>query len=270
MMKKALVTGAASGLGLATAQYLIGQGWKVYALDYNEDGLRKIASSQFIPVQVDVSSEESIAHAVDTVRKTTDALDAIVNFAGVMVMGSLVETDASAMQRILNINLLGMYRINKAFFEMIEKGKGRYINVSSEYGALGAVPFNGFYGTVKHAVEMYSDALRRELMFLGIPVVKIRPGAFKSNMQGSAGSMLDGIIAISTHYKAILEKTRSMSESMTGIAKDPVILAKKVYRAMTAKRPKLVYRANNNLWQRFLSAMPERVQDFVYRLVLKP
>ena len=268
-MKKALITGGAGGLGFATAKYLVENGWIVYAADYNKDALEKIKEKNIIAIQVDISSEESIGEAVEEIKKTTDTLDGIVNFAGIMAMGSIIENSPETMRRILDINLLGMYRINKAFFEMILKGKGRIINISSEYGTLGAVPFNGFYTTAKHAVEMYSDALRRELMFLDIPVIKIRPGAFKTNMQGGTNAMFDKALASTVYYKEILGKMRSMMESKTGIAKDPAILAKKVYRALTDKKPRLFYSANLNKSQKFLSVLPERMQDRIYKTLFK-
>lgn len=264
-MKKVLITGGAGGLGLATANYLVDRDWIVYAADYNKTALDCINRKNIIPIKVDISDEASIEKAVQEVGKTTDALDGIVNFAGIMAMGSLIESDAEMMRRILDINVLGMYRMNKAFFEMILKGYGRIVNISSEYGTLGAVPFNGFYTTSKHAVEMYSDALRRELVFLNIPVIKIRPGAFKTNMQGGTNAMFDKALTCTVHYKDVLSKMRSMMEAKTGIAKDPVILAEKVYKALTDKKPRLVYSANLNRMQKIMSSLPERVQDKIYK-----
>lgn len=268
-MKKALITGGAGGLGLATAKYLVDRGWIVYAADYNKAALESIQNEKIIPVQVDISNDESIANALLNIKKTTDKLDGIVNFAGIMAMGSVIEGDAEMMRRILDINLLGMYRINKAFFEMILSAKGRIVNISSEYGTLGAVPFNGFYTTAKHAVEMYSDALRRELVFLDVPVIKIRPGAFKTNMQGGTSTMFDKALAETVYYKSILSKMRSMMESKTGIAKDPIILAEKVYKALTDSRPRLVYSANLNKSQKLLSMLSERWQDQIYKSLFK-
>jgi len=263
-MKKVLITGGAGGLGLAAAEYLADRGWSVYAADYNKEALDQIQYKNVIPLQVDISDGQSVANAVAEVKKATDTLDGIVNFAGIMAMGSVMENDVETLRRILDINVLGMYRINRAFFGMIEKGRGRIVNISSEYGTLGAVPFNGFYTASKHAVEIYSDALRRELMFLGVPVVKIRPGAFRTHMQGGTAAMFDKALENTTHYHDILEKMRSMMESKTGIAKDPAVLAKKVYRALTAKHPRLVYSANLNKSQKFMSVLPEKLQDSIY------
>lgn len=268
-MKKALITGGAGGLGFATAKYLVEHGWTVYAADYNKEALDKIKYENIFPVQVDISNDESITRAVGEIAKTTGTLDGIVNFAGILAMGSVIESTPETMRRILDINLLGMYRVNRAFFGMIQKGHGRIVNISSEYGALGAVPFNGFYGTSKHAVEIYSDALRRELIFLGIPVIKIRPGAFKTNMQGGTEAMFSKILANTVYYKDILTKMRSMKDSKTGAAKDPIILARKVYKALADKKPRLVYSANNDKAQKFLSILPEVVQDKIYYSVFK-
>ncbi|HPF87066.1 MAG TPA: SDR family NAD(P)-dependent oxidoreductase [Candidatus Limiplasma sp.] len=268
-MKKALITGGGGGLGLATAKYLSDRGWTIYAADYNQEALDQIQYKNVIPIQVDVSSDDSVRRAVEEVKTTTDSLDAIVNFAGIMAMGSVIENDVETMRRILDINLLGMYRMNRAFFDLIQNGKGRIINISSEYGTLGAVPFNGFYTTAKHAVEMYSDALRRELLFLDIPVVKIRPGAFRTHMESGTSAIFDKALANTTHYKAVLGKMRTMMEKKTGIAKDPAVLAKTVYRALTATRPRLVYSANLNKSQKFMSCLPERTQDRIYKKLFK-
>lgn len=268
-MKKALITGGAGGLGLATAQYLVSRGWTVYAADFNNEGLEKIRDKNTVPIQVDVSSDESIERAVAEVKKTTDTLDGVVNFAGIMLMGSVIENNAETMRRILDINLLGMYRINKAFFDMIRKGRGRIVNISSEYGTLGAVPFNGFYTASKHAVEIYSDALRRELIFFDVPVIKIRPGAFKTNMVASTNDVFKKMVTDTVLYKQIMTKMSSMMESKTGMPKDPAMLAQKVYKALTDKKPKLAYSANLNISQKVLSALPERMQDIIFKSLLK-
>ncbi len=268
-MKKILITGGAGGLGLATAKLFVEQGWTVYAADYNKKALDAINDKNIIPIHVDISQEESVAQAFAEVSKTTDSLDGIVNFAGIMVMGSVIECDVEMMRRILDINVLGMYRVNKAFLSMIQKGKGRIVNVSSEYGTLGAGPFNGFYTTSKHAVEMYSDALRRELLFLGIPVIKIRPGAFSTNMVAGTTDVFNKTVEDSKLFKEVLVQMQVLMEKNTGAAKDPAILAKVVLKAMTDKKPKLHYSANRSKPQQFLSSLPEKWQDAIYFKMMK-
>ena len=94
-----------------------------------------------------------------------------------------------------------MERINRLFFLLVEKEKGRFIDFSSEYGIYQVVPFNAFYITNKHAEESYSDGLRRELKYIGIPVVTIRPGTFKTEMENSTSSFFKAINDKSTHYR---------------------------------------------------------------------
>ena len=267
-MKKVVITGAAGGLGKAAAKFMVRQGWKVYALDIDIEGLERLDEPQIIPVQVDVTEPASVDHAVAEVSSDTDALQGIVNLAGTLILGSLIETEAASLQRILEINLLGMYRINRAFFEMISRGQGRIINVSSETGVLSPAPFSGFYYISKHAVEVYNDVLRRELAILGIPVVKIRPGAFRTRMTAGAESLLKNAMNSSVYFKNPIEKGLSMAESETGHAKDPALLAKQIYRALTDPRPRLVYSSNLSRKLKFLSLLPERLQDRIYLKVM--
>lgn len=268
-MKKILITGGAGGLGLATAKLFVDNGWLVYAADYNQKALDEINDKNIIPICVDISKDESVQNAFLEVSKTTDSLDGIVNFAGIMVMGSVIEYDVETMRRILDINVLGMYRMNKTFFPMIQKANGRIVNVSSEYGVLGAVPFNGFYTTSKHAVEMYSDALRRELMYLGIPVIKIRPGAFKTKMESGTQDVFNKTVDNSKLFKSVLKKMQVLMEKNTGGAKDPLVLAKTIVKAMTAKKPKLQYSSNRSQSQKFMSSLPEKLQDRIYYNMFK-
>lgn len=83
--------------------------------------------------------------------------------------------------------------------------KGRFIDYSSEYGIYLVVPFNAFYTTNKHTEESYSDGLRRELKYIGIPVVTIRSGSFKTEMENSTSSIFKAITDKSTHYKVVLK-----------------------------------------------------------------
>ena len=98
-----------------------------------------------------------------------------------------------------------MERINRLFFPLVEKEEGRFIDFSSEYGTYQVVPFNAFYITNKHAEESYSDGLRRELKYNGIPVVTIKPVALKTEMENSTSAIFKAITDNSTHYKGVLK-----------------------------------------------------------------
>ena len=98
-----------------------------------------------------------------------------------------------------------MERINRLFFLLVEKEKGRFINLSSEYGTYQVVLFNAFYTINMKAIESYSDCFRRELKYIGIPVVTIRPGVFKTEMENSISAIFIAINDKSTHYKVVLK-----------------------------------------------------------------
>ena len=106
-------------------------------------------------------------------------------------LGSLVESSIDDLNKIINVNLIGMYKINNLFFPMLNKDGSRIINISSEYGVLDAIPFHTFYPISKHAVEIYNDGLRRELSGQNIKVIAIRPGAFKTAMQGNINNQFE-------------------------------------------------------------------------------
>ncbi len=268
MKNHVVITGAAGGLGLAAANEAVRNGWTVFALDYNQEALDAIQTENIIPIVCDITNTDSVKNAVDTVRQYTHELQAIVNFAGILEMGSVIELPVENLQRVLNINLVGMYQINQQFFSLIQKGKGRIINVSSETGVLSPAPFSGFYYLSKHAVETYSDALRRELSFLNIPVITIRPGAFKTKLQSDSTDMIKRAKEKSVLFKKELQKGIDMAANGSNHAKDASVLAKVVYKALTDKRPRLKYSSNLNYQFILISMLPERLQDWIYKKAL--
>ena len=265
-MENVVITGGAGGLGGSVSHYMADKGIKVFALDINKQALDNIVHPNIIPVQVNITDSESVKQAVKQVLLQTQTLDAVINFAGILYMGSVVETDEALMERILNINLLGMYKINKYFFPLIKQGKGRIINISSEIGWMSAQPFNAFYGTSKHAVEAYNDSLRREMLFQDIKVIKINPGSFKTEMHGAAEKSYKQMYENTVYYKDVIRKMEPLMMGEMKHAKDPKILAQAVYKAFIAKRPKLAYKVNSSLKLSIMSFLPERLQDIIYKV----
>mgnify|MGYP003472263803 CR=1 FL=1 len=268
-MKTAVITGAANGLGRALTEYLTEKGWKVFALDYNVEQLATFKHAHIIPVQVDVTDDESVSIAVKNINEQTQELDAIINFAGILLLGSGVEVPAKEVMRIMNVNLMGTYRINQGLFKLLLTKKGRIINISSETGILSPAPFSAFYYMSKRAIEVYSDALRRELRFLGIKVIKVRPGAFATNMQGNAMKQLQQTLDNSELFKRQIEKGNGLAKHGSGNPKNPKVLAQKIEQILNAKNPRIAYNININKTLKILSVLPERLQDFIYYTVLK-
>jgi len=269
-MKTALVTGAGGGLGHATAERLVSNGWRVFAADISDEMLRSSRHDpSLVPVLMDVTDDESIQSAYDAVRSETDRLDGVVNFAGIMGVGSLTDIPEERLARILDVNVMGTYRVNKRFFPLVEAARGRIVNISSETGWQSAAPFNGPYAMSKHAIEAYSTALRRELALLGVKVITIQPGAFRTDMVAGIEKAFTAAEAETPKFAPVLRKLKSLAGKEIESARDPDILAQVVEEALTAKHPKPVYSVKPDKLRSALEHLPVRASDRLYLAVLQ-
>ena len=268
--KTALVTGAGGGLGHATVERLVANGWKVFAADISEDMLRSsMHDPDVIPVVMDVTDNDSIQSAYEAVASQTDRLDGIVNFAGVMGVGSLTDIPEERLARILDINVMGTYRVNKQFLPLVEAARGRIVNISSETGWQSTAPFNGPYAMSKYAVEAYSHALRRELALLGIKVITIQPGAFRTDMVAGIERAFTAAEAETPKFAPVLRKLKSLAGKEIESARDPDILAQVIEDALTLKRPKPVYSVKPDAARSMIERLPLRARDTLYVAVLR-
>ncbi len=271
-MRYAFFTGATGGLGGSVIQALSKTGrWTVFAAGTNDAALARLGQMEnVIPLQVDVTCQESIDNAHEAVQTHTDSLDAVVNFAGAALFTSMVEGDCSdRIQELLEINVMGMVRVNRTFFDLVHRGRGRIVNCSSESGWMTPQPFAGPYCLTKYAVEAYNDSLRRELMYLGIPVVKIQPGFYKTRLTDSIFSGFDKTVAESRYYGTLLARLKPLLMLEMTRKNDPKRLVRVVLKALEAKRPRLRYRAGTGWLLALLELLPDAVVDWFYRLAYR-
>ena len=180
--KAILVTGASSGIGLNIAETLAAKGYFVYAGARKQadlDRLNKIPNIQ--SVRLDVTRQEEIDAAVETVRAGGKGLYGLVNNAGIVVAGPLTEIEEDELNWILNVNVVGVFRVTKAFAPLIIESNGRISNISSISGVLSGM-FWGPYGMSKHALEAYTDALAEEMALFDVKVSAINPGNYRSRI----------------------------------------------------------------------------------------
>ncbi len=271
--KTVFFTGATGDLGFACVKALSDSGrWTVFAAGTNEEKLRRLATMpHVIPVRCDVTSLESVESARAFVSgKTPGKLDAVANFAGLTSFLSAVEGDiVQETERILAVNVVGMARVNKVFFECLKRPGGRILNCSSEAGWMTAQPFAAPYFLSKRAVEAYSDSLRRELMFLGIDVVKIQPGSFQTKITQDICRDYDEALARTACYKDLLTGMKPLMDQELSQKNDPARLARKVLKALEVRRPRLRYRIGTGKLLALLEILPERGVDVAYRLFLR-
>ena len=185
-----LVTGASTGIGRKIAEVLAEQGHFVYAGARKQadfDALNAIDNIQAI--KLDVTIQEQIDAAVETVKEGERGLYGLVNNAGVFVGGPLADVDLDEFKWLMDVNVYGVYRMTQAFTPMIIESGGRITTVGSISGIL-AGRFGGQYSMSKHAIEAYTDSLAAEMAPLGVHVSVIEPGNYDSKIADSAKQRL--------------------------------------------------------------------------------
>lgn len=264
-MKTVLVTGAAGGMGRAICVRLLRSGYEVWGLDRREEGLPEKVHF----VSCDVTQESSVAAALEAVKAETDRLDAVVHTAGIYDLDSLLEMDEERFTRMFQVNLFGVYRVNRAFVPMLAAG-GRIVIVSSELAPLDPLPFTGVYAVTKGALEKYAASLRMEVNLLGISVSVIRPGAVQTGLLGDSTRALDRFCDETKLYTCNAECFKRIVNSVEARNVPPERIAEAAEKALCVKRPKLVYKVNRNPLLLLLHALPDRLQLFLIGKILKP
>jgi NAD(P)-dependent dehydrogenase (short-subunit alcohol dehydrogenase family) len=233
----ALVTGASSGIGEATAKRLAMAGYKVYGTSR-----RGVQSDQrsFAMLPLDVTSDESVEAAVKELIRLEGRIDLLVNNAGFGVApAGAEESSIDQAKAIFETNFFGLIRMTRAVLpHMRRQGNGRIINIGSVLGFL-PMPYGALYAATKHAVEGYSESLDHELRTRGIRVSVIEPAYTKTQFDANflaPDSKLDEYREV----RAVLDKV--LKEVMS-TADEPTVVAEVVLKAAIAERPKLRYAA---------------------------
>ena len=183
--KAILITGASTGIGRNMAETLATEGHFVYAGARKQADIDELSAIENIQgIRLDVTVQEEIDAAVETVRKEGRGLYGLINNAGVSVAGPLIELSEEHLQFQIDVNLFGPYRVTKAFAPLIIESKGRIITTGSIAGVLSGC-FSGPYAMTKHAVEAYTDALAAEMQKFGVEVSVIEPGNYNSRISQS-------------------------------------------------------------------------------------
>ena len=233
----ALVTGASSGIGEATAKRLVKAGYKVYGTSRRGS---QAGQRSYEMLALDVTSDESVDAAISELMRREGRIDLLVNNAGFSVApAGAEEVSITQAKSIFDTNFYGIVRMTRAVVPyMRRQGSGRIINISSVLGFLPA-PYMALYAASKHAVEGYSESLDHELRTRGIRVSIIQPAytrtAFESNLL-EPDLKLDEYRAIRT---ALAKRVTEVVEA----GDDPDIVAGVVLKAAIAAHPKIRYTA---------------------------
>jgi NAD(P)-dependent dehydrogenase (short-subunit alcohol dehydrogenase family) len=236
-----LVTGASTGIGLRMVEVLSQNGFFVYAGARKSADLERLeAMDNVSSVRLDVTRQEEIDDAAERIRSEGRGLYGLVNNAGVAVLGPLIELPEEDMDFLLDINLVGPYRVTQAFADLIIESGGRILNVTSIAGILSG-PYSGAYSMSKHGLEAYTDALAAELARFDVEVAAVEPGNYKSQILASMVKRMEdrGYTAEGSRYGSMLDILSGPLDRSQYEEPDDVALAALDF--LTADEPKQRY-----------------------------
>jgi short-subunit dehydrogenase len=240
-----LITGCSSGIGAATAEHLVDRGWNVFASARKPEAIEGLAKRGAKTVALDVTQEDSMREAVEEVERD-GPIGALINNAGYSQSGAVETIPMDSVRRQFETNVFGLIRMCQLVLPgMREAGSGRIVNISSMGGKL-VFPGGGIYHAAKHAVEALSDALRFEVAGFGVDVVIVEPGLIATRFgEAAVGTMAD--TDDSTPYAEFNTTVAAVTAGayegpMARLAAGPEAVAKKIERALTARRPSTRYK----------------------------
>ena len=232
----ALVTGASSGIGLATARALHRDGYRVFGTSR-----KKMAETdQGVTMLVcDVTDDASVQALVDEVVGRAGRIDLLVNNAGIGLLGGAEESSPAQAKALFDVNVFGVFRVTNAVLPtMRRQRKGRIVNLSSVQGFIPA-PYFALYSSTKHAVEGYSESLDHELRPFGIRVVLVEPAYTRTSFEDNLAKpdrLLDIYDAARAGMNGVVRKAMEKGDA-------PEVVAKTVLAAATDPAPKRRYAA---------------------------
>lgn len=278
-MNFVLLTGASTGIGYASANYLINKGYFVFGSVRNEadaDRLEQDFPENFKALVFDVRDEAAIDAARRVVEEHLEGrkLAGLINNAGIAIAGPLAHIPMEKIKLQFDVNVIGLMAVTKAFLPLLGAQKpvlskpGKIINISSVSG-INTTPIAGLYCASKFAVESFSDALRRELFIYGIDVIVLQPGPIKSEIWEKTRAVKEDYL--DTDYGPIMEGLSLRINESEARAMPAEAVAKRVFDALRLKRPKTRYIIAKNAWLlKFVANfLPDRWVDQVVFMSLK-
>ncbi|MFD8478275.1 oxidoreductase [Kitasatospora sp. NPDC059673] len=240
--KIALVTGASSGIGEATALKLHELGHTVYGAARRADRLAELADRGIRPLTMDVTDDASMRTGIDKIIAETGGIDVLANIAGYGSYGALEDVPLDEARHQFEVNVFGAVRLTQLVLpHMRAQRSGTVVNVTSMGGKI-YTPLGGWYHGTKFALEALSDCLRLEAKPFGIDVVVIEPGGIATEWGAIAADRLkkssaDG--AYATQAAAVASSLRSEANAKRN--SPPGVIADAIGRAVTARRPRTRY-----------------------------
>ncbi len=228
-----LITGASSGIGRSTAEYLVGKGYRVFGASRSQP-----TQADFEWVCMDVTDDASVIEAVNLVLDKAGRIDILVNNAGLGIVGPLEETSDALIQEVFNTNVFGMLRVCRAVIPFFrEQRSGLILNISSIAAEMG-LPFRGVYSASKASLEILTESLSMELKEFNIRVCSLLPGDIATGI--NQNRLVVGLPEGSVYARRFAKIHQQINEEVARAAQ-PIVIARAVARIIGKKNPELHY-----------------------------
>jgi len=241
-----LITGCSSGIGSASADLLVKAGHTVYATARRTETLAELQAAGARVLALDVTSEDSMAAAVEHIEAEHGRVGTLVNNAGYGEYGTIEEADLDRVRKMFETNVFGLARLTQLVLPGMRRAhRGRIINIGSMGGRM-TFPVGGYYHATKYAVEAISDALRNEVRRFGIDVVLIEPGMTRTGFEDNVhSSVANGARtqADSPYAELLASNAANTSGGYSNplMATGPESVARVVLKALESEHPRSRY-----------------------------
>lgn len=223
-MKTVVITGASSGIGLVTGEYLASKGYKVYGLSRSKGNTKAINY-----IACDVTDKSQVEAAF---RQIPEDIDAVINNAGIGIGGAIEYTPTEDIEKIISVNIMGVVNVTQVALPHLRKTKGRIVNIGSVAGDM-AIPFQAFYSLTKAGVGIFSEALNIEVRPFGVRSILVLPGDTKTSFTENRKK---GVLEDEVYGKRIRKSLEKMEkDEIKGMP--PVAVAKVVHKVLEKKNP---------------------------------
>lgn len=272
MTKKTIfITGASSGIGLASALRLSSDGFHVIAGVLPGEDITPLSNHASIStIPIDITKADMVLKATESIKQAvSDAgLYGLFNNAGIAISGPIEAVPIEALRQQLEVNLIGHIRVTQHLLPLIRPARGRIVNTVSILGRV-AVPFSGPYSISKFAMEAFTDILRMELKQFGVHVCAIEPGTIATPLWQKTLEHTDALASelspyLNELYSAGFESFADTVKNQQGRGISPDEVAQKVSHAFTAARPRTRYVIGGDAQTVSLlrQILPDRVLDW--------
>jgi short-subunit dehydrogenase len=262
MTKVILITGASSGLGKATASYLLAQNFRVFGT--SRDPKKHLSNSGVELLPFDLNQPESAQQLVDQLMEKAGRIDVLINNAGAGIIGPVEEIDATALESHFSTNLFGPLALTQSVLPVMrEQGSGLIINVTSIGGYMG-LPFRGMYSASKGALGIASEALRMEVKRFGIDVVTLAPGDYATDI---AARRIYSPLKKESPYHDLYKSSLDTIDDHVDQGGDPHDFARMVNKIIRLKKRKVHYKSGSFL-QKFSLLLKRILPDNVFEKII--